>query len=74
MKQNSKHGIAREDYLLMARAYAKRGNELPHAKLDDDKVRMIRKSGTSKYWAEKFGCHKRTIDKVKQGNSWTHVI
>lgn len=55
---------------------AKCGTELPHAKLDEEKVRAIRKNRngwTAKRWAESLGVHIRTIDKVRDFRSWAHV-
>ncbi len=55
---------------------AKRGTDLPHAKLTEDKVRAIRQNRhgwTAKQWAESLGLHQRTIDKVRDLRSWVHV-
>lgn len=54
----------------------KRGNELPHAKLDKKTVLAMRKqpyTKTSKQWAAELGVHIRTVDKVRQFLSWSHV-
>lgn len=56
--------------------FAKRGIELPHAKLDDAKVEKIRANvngWTAKVWADYYGVHVRTINKVRDFRSWTHV-
>lgn len=59
-----------------ARATAKRGIDLPHAKLDEATVKAIRTNRhgwTAKRWSEHLGLHKRTIDKVLDRRSWAHV-
>lgn len=63
-----------------------RGSQLPQSKLTEDDVRWIwelvahrddlkRQLSvlTNAAIAEKFGVHVRTVDKVIQGNGWTHV-
>ena len=55
---------------------AKRGNDLPHAKLTPDVVREIRANRhgiTAKQWADRLGLHVRTIDKVRDRKSWSHI-
>ena len=65
----------------------KRGEQLPHAKLDESDVRNIRelvdhreklraelKHLTNKSIASKFEVHIRTIDKVVSGFTWGHVV
>lgn len=59
-----------------AMTIAKRGSDLPHAKLDEAKVRAIRENRhglTAKQWAALLGVHQRTIDKVRDRRSWTHI-
>lgn len=59
-----------------AKAMAKRGNELPHARLTPEKVRAIRENRhgkTAVQLAEEFGVHFRTVEKVRAFESWTHV-
>lgn len=71
---------------VMNRTKVKRGMDLPHSKLTDDDVRLIRalieereshkKAAaqlTNKKIAEKFGVHFRTIDRISAGENWTHV-
>jgi hypothetical protein len=56
-----------------ARAMAKRGNSLPHAKLDAAKVKAIRENRqgkTAKQLADEFGVHYRTIEKVRYMETW----
>lgn len=55
---------------------ARRGNDLPHAKLNPDLVREIRTNRhglTAKQWADQLGLHVRTVDKVRDRRSWSHV-
>ncbi len=70
--------MTRNEYQLWgAKAIAKRGTDLPHARLDAEKVKTIRRNmrgETAKQLAEKFGVHIRTIDKVRDGKSWAGVI
>lgn len=54
----------------------KYGNEWNHSRLNPDLVRQIRKSVYKKparIWAEELGVHIRTIEKVREGNSWRQV-
>lgn len=67
--------------------FAKRGTELPQAKLTEDDVRLIRqvhaearaeiarlhKSCSAKALAEKFGVHHRTVEKILSRETWAHV-
>lgn len=56
---------------------ARRGTDLPHARLDEDKVRAIRANRhgwTAWQWAQNLGVHVRTIDKVRDRRSWAHVV
>lgn len=60
-----------------ARLVCKRGTDLPHARLDPDKVRAIRANAegwTSKQWAAHYGVHQRTIEAVRGYRNWVHVI
>lgn len=67
----------RIDYLNGgAHITAKRGNDLPHAKLNPETVGAIRANRfgwTAKQWAAHLGLHIRTIDKVRDRKSWSHV-
>ena len=64
----------------------KRGSQLPHAKLDEDKVREIlaiveRRNAlkhelatlTNAKIAAMYGVHVRTVDRVTAGENWTHI-
>lgn len=54
----------------------KRGNDLPHSRLDPEKVRQIRTNRhgkTPKQWAKELNVHYRTIQKVIYFETWVHV-
>jgi len=68
------------------RLKVKRGSQLPHAKLTEDDVVLIRQLAeerdrlraeasqlTNAKLAEKWGVHVRTIDKITAGEHWGHV-
>lgn len=69
--------MTRDEYNLYGRlATAARGEQLPHARLNEETVRAIRinRHGlTAKQWAESLGVHLRTIEKVNARLSWRHV-
>jgi len=67
--------MTRDDYLLFgARVTAKRGNDLPHAKLNPELVRYVRSTDkTAKQLAAELGTHIRTIEHVRVYRSWAHV-
>ena len=76
--RGSRHNINRDEYLTSAILYAPRGTELPHAKLNDQKVRELRakyrlRVVTAKDLAAEYGVHVRTIEKVLRFESWRHV-
>lgn len=59
-----------------AKARAKRGNELPHARLTPESVQAIRRNPmgkTAAQLAQEYGVHLRTVEKVRAYESWTHV-
>lgn len=71
---------------VLNRVKVKRGIQLPHAKLSEDDVRLIRELMSEREYhkrqaaqltnakiAEKFGVHVRTIDRVTNGENWGHV-
>lgn len=70
--------MTRHEYQLYgAKSCAKRGNELPQAKLNPDLVREIRKNVkglTARQWAVKLNLHLRTIESVRSRARWAHVI
>lgn len=66
--------MKREEYLSRAREFASRGISRPNAVMTPDRVRHIRDSSeTAKKLAEEFGCHYRTVEKVRQYETWTHI-
>ena len=68
--------MTRAEYLCHARLQAKRGSELPHAKLDAEKVKAIRanpKGKTMKQFAAEYEVHFRTIEKCHYFETWAHV-
>lgn len=59
-----------------ARATAKRGNQLPHARLTPEAVREIRENRqglTAAQLAAQYGVHHRTIEKVRAYETWSHA-
>ena len=66
----------RDDYLSRAYEFARRGEQLPHARLNTDLVRQIRsnRAMTAKQWAEKLGVHERTITGAREYRTWRHVV
>lgn len=69
--------MSRHNYLQIVHMMAKRGEALPHAKLTADDVRTIRAAGLSKtarQLAEEFGVHHRTVEKIRNYETWRHVL
>lgn len=79
--------IHRAEYLGRTREFAARGQQLPQAKLLDLDVvtirsairqreslrRYIRDNLSNDALARQFHVHRRTIEKIAQGESWGHV-
>lgn len=79
--------MTRDEYLIRAIEIARRGMDLPYAKLTDDDVHAIKsaarqRDGLRKHirdnlsneaLAIKFGVHVRTIEKIMQGYIWAHL-
>ena len=68
--------MERSEYLTRAREFASRGESRHNAKMDKDKVNMVRdnpRGMTAKQLAEEFGVHYRTIEKIRSYETWTHV-
>lgn len=68
--------LQRDEYLLRAREFAQRGTDRHNARLDEDKVRLIRSNPegkTRQQLAFDFGVHLRTVDKCATYETWTHV-
>lgn len=86
-QSRGKHNITRDEYTGRAEEYAPRGESLPQSKLTDDDVRLILASVeererlkeearqlSNKSLADKFGVHYRTIERLVQGHTWSHVV
>jgi len=68
--------LTRAEYLTRAIEFAARGVQLKNTKLDDTKVRWIRRNSeghTAKEQANVLGVHYRTVEKVKHYETWGHV-
>lgn len=77
----------RDEYLTMARVNAKRGKELPQTKLLDMDVDSIRsavrqrerlrahiaRNLSNEALARIHGVHVRTIEKLVQRETWSHI-
>lgn len=77
----------RDQYLLAASAYAKRGAELPQSKLTPELVAEIRSARrqrealrkhiadnlSNEALAKKHGVHIRTIEKAITHETWSHL-
>lgn len=77
----------RDEYLLAASTFAKRGKDLPHAKLTPELVAEIRSARrqrealrrhidenlSNKALAKKLGVHVRTIEKAITNETWSHL-
>jgi AraC-like DNA-binding protein len=80
-------GLTRGEYQVRAHEFCKRGNDLPQSKLNDDKVRIMRRRHeralalvkriharhSIKAIANDFGVHERTAEKVLNYTTWRHV-
>jgi hypothetical protein len=66
--------MTRKEYLQRAREFASRGQSRPNAVMTPERVRLIRSGGkTAKEFAEQFGCHYRTVEKVRHYETWVHI-
>ena len=75
--RSSKHGITRDEYLRDATNYARRGQDLPQAKLCPDRVRWIRRNPeglTANQMAARLAVHPSTVESVLSFRTWAHVI
>jgi hypothetical protein len=76
-RRGSKHNIDRRTYQINAMEYAKRGNDLPHAKVNAEIVRKIRMDSergiTAKSQSSEYGVHIRTIEAIRSYKTWRHV-
>lgn len=68
------HHLPREEYILRSREYCKRGHELPQARLTIEQVKEARQyNKTAKQLAAEFGCHYRTIEKIRHCHTWVQI-
>lgn len=81
------HRLERAEYLSRTREFAARGQDLPQSKLLDLEVASIRSAArqrealrkhirenlSNEALARQFGVHVRTIEKVLQHHTWSHV-
>ena len=79
--------LTRDEYLLRAREFALRGQDLPQTKLLDLDVAAIRSSVrqrenlrkyinenlTNKALAKQYGVSLRTIERLTQHETWSHI-
>jgi len=79
--------MTRDEYLIRQREFQPRGTDLPQSKLTPEQVPAIRSAATQREnlrqyirdnlsneaLAEQYGVHRRTIEKVLSGDSWSHV-
>lgn len=79
--------LTRGEYLLRAREFAPRGQDLPQTKLLDlevvaiksaarqrEKLRQYIKDNLSnEALAKQYGVHVRTIEKALQHHTWSHI-
>jgi hypothetical protein len=88
MRKSERNYMHRDEYLTRAREFALRGQDLPQAALLDLEVieirrahnqrqellEFIREELSNKALAEKFKEHVRTIEKIVQRETWSHLI
>lgn len=68
--------MTREEYLHHPATFAKRGTDLPQARLDASSVREIRREygpKTARQLASQHGVSKRCIERVVAWETWIHV-
>ena len=79
--------LTRDEYLLRAREFSLRGQDLPQTKLLDLEVAAIRSSVrqrenlrkyidenlTNKALAKQYGVSLRTIERLTQHETWSHI-
>lgn len=88
MKQTRPEGrLDRAEYLLRAREFAPRGQDLPQTKLLDLEVASIRSAVrqreklrqhiadnlSNKALAQQYGVSLRTIERLTQHETWSHI-
>lgn len=79
--------MTRDEYNIRARETARRGMELPWSKLTplevdairsakrqrENLLKHIRENLSNDALSKAFGVHRRTVEKVLQGETWGHV-
>lgn len=79
--------MTRDEYDIRARETARRGMDLPWSKLTplevdairsakrqrENLLKHIRENLSNDALARAFGVHRRTVEKVLQGETWGHV-
>jgi hypothetical protein len=68
--------IPRDEYIIRAHEFCKRGEDLPGAKINEDIVREIRANRhglTDKKQAEKYGISESLVLKIRHRERWSHV-
>jgi hypothetical protein len=75
VRRGSRHNLSRAEYLSgMAYAYARRGTELPHARLNPELVRAIRADERpAATIARELSVHPNTVLRVRRFETWGHV-
>ena len=75
MRRGSRHNLTRAEWRAgYTYAYAARGNDLPHAKLDPAKVREIRASTESgSQVAKRYAIHENTVYAIRRMERWGWV-
>jgi hypothetical protein len=80
--------LERGEYLSRTREFALRGQDLPHTKLLDLDVTAIRSAArqreslrqhirdnlSNEALARKFNVHVRTVEKILQYETWSHIV
>lgn len=79
--------MTRHEYLQRRTEFAKRGTEMPQAKLTEDDVidirsvkkqrdsllAHIRENLSNEALSKKYGIHPRTLEKILSRETWSHV-
>jgi hypothetical protein len=86
--ERKEKALDREEYISRAREFAKRGQDLPQTKLLDLEVHSIKSAARQREklrayikdnlsnaaLAAQYGVHVRTIEKILQHETWSHVL
>lgn len=88
MQHRHESTLERGEYLSRAREFALRGQDLPQTKLLDLDVTAIRSAArqreslrqhirdnlSNEALARKFNVHVRTVEKILQYETWSHIV